>query len=333
MDFEVYDFNKTIYKGNVMLDFYLFSIRRNPLIIRCFFYQLYVFLKYCLDICTETEYKEGLLCFLKGINDLEFEIQTFCLKSQEKIERWYRIKQHSTDVILTSAPEFIVEPFLISYGVFKIIASKVDARTGKYLALSCSGYEKVKRFNDMVLAEQSSDVLSEWTIKNCYLHQLSDEPLALMAEMSYMVSNAQIHPWVDYKLSLRERLEQIFLKKDFIVFLIIGVINTFNGIALAYLYSMLFGANLAFALGYGTSLLISYLLNSWLTFKESLSAVKFIKFSLSYMPNFVIQFVIVLIVYNLLHLPKLLAYALAAIIGVPVTFLVLKVFAFSHKTI
>lgn len=128
-----------------------------------------------------------------------------------------------------------------------------------------------------------------------------------------------------------KKIVDVFLNKEFIIFIIIGIINTFNGVALATLYSSLFDPNLAFALGYGTSLLISYLLNSYLTFKETLGFIKLIKFCISYIPNFIIQFIIVFLFYNLLHFPEVLAYAFAAVIGVPVTFLALKFYAFSKK--
>ena len=84
-------------------------------------------------------------------------------------------------------------------------------------------------------------------------------------------------------------------------------------------------------LGYVTSLTIAYLLNSKITFRERLSWLKYIKFCISYIPNFIIQNVVVLLVYNILGLHKLIAFALAALIGVPVTFLIMKFFAFAKK--
>ncbi|KAI3349475.1 GtrA family protein, partial [Clostridium botulinum] len=66
-------------------------------------------------------------------------------------------------------------------------------------------------------------------------------------------------------------------------------------------------------------------------FRENLDLNKFIKFSISYIPNFIIQNIVVLIVFNVMGLHKLIAYVLAAIIGVPVTFVLMKFFAFKHK--
>ncbi len=128
-----------------------------------------------------------------------------------------------------------------------------------------------------------------------------------------------------------QKFKNTFYTKEFITFLIIGVLNTFNGTVFSYLYSSFFNENIAFICGYISGLIISYLLNSFITFKEKLQFNKFIKFVISYIPNFIIQNIVVVIVFNLLSLNKLIAYLLAAIIGVPTTFILMKFFAFSKK--
>ena len=134
------------------------------------------------------------------------------------------------------------------------------------------------------------------------------------------------------KSSKITKLFNMFFNKKFILFILVGCINTFNGIVLSFLYSLIIkDANIAFVVGYITSLSISYLLNSFITFKENLDLKKYIKFCISYIPNFLIQNIIVIIVYNTLNWHKLIAYSLAAIIGLPVTFLLMNVFAFKKK--
>lgn len=93
-----------------------------------------------------------------------------------------------------------------------------------------------------------------------------------------------------------------------------------------------FNENIAFIFGYISGLIISYILNSYVTFKERLDFNKFVKFTISYIPNFVIQNIIVLIVFNIMGIYKLIAYGLAAIIGVPITFIFMKFFAFNKKS-
>lgn len=130
---------------------------------------------------------------------------------------------------------------------------------------------------------------------------------------------------------LIKRIKDIFLSEEFILFLIVGVINTFNGTIFASIYSIFSNENTAFVLGYISALIISYILNSFITFKEKLEVRKFIKFAISYIPNFIIQNIVVIIVFNILNYDKIIAYVLAAIIGVPVTFILMKFFAFRKR--
>lgn len=131
--------------------------------------------------------------------------------------------------------------------------------------------------------------------------------------------------------SLINKIKEVFFSKQFIMFVFIGVINTFNGVIFSYIYSSFLNENVAFIFGYISGLVISYILNSYVTFKEKLEFNKFIKFAVSYIPNFIIQNIVVFIVFNMMGLHKLIAYGLAAVIGVPITFVFMKFFAFKKN--
>lgn len=124
-----------------------------------------------------------------------------------------------------------------------------------------------------------------------------------------------------------------FLTPAFLKFLGVGVVNAFNGTIFAWLYSLFLQPNVAFVVGYATSVTVSYFLNSWIVFPSRRSLRRYGRFVLSYVPNFLIQNLCVLVVYNLLGFHELIAYVLAAAVGVPVTFLLLKFFAFGGKTV
>ncbi len=127
------------------------------------------------------------------------------------------------------------------------------------------------------------------------------------------------------------KFKSMFFNKEFIIFIIIGVINTLSSTVFAMIYSSVLPATIAFVPGYLTGVVVSYTLNSIVTFKEKLSLTKFIKFGISTIPNFIIQWVTVYIVVQVLGIHKLIAYGLAAIVGVPVTFVILKLFVFMKK--
>ena len=131
--------------------------------------------------------------------------------------------------------------------------------------------------------------------------------------------------------SFVESFKKMFFSREFLSFVIIGIINTFNGVVFSYIYSNFLNENFAFIFGYISGLIISYILNSKITFKEELKLIKFVRFAISYIPNFIIQNIVVVIVFNIMGWHKLIAYGLAAAIGVPVTFILIKLFAFNKK--
>lgn len=130
-------------------------------------------------------------------------------------------------------------------------------------------------------------------------------------------------------MNIFNKIKKTFFTKQFILFVIVGGINTFNGILFPFLLSFLMHENIAYVLSYVPSLTISYFLNSIFTFKDyKFSFEKYIKFVVSYLPNFAIQNITYIVMHNLLGLHNIFAILLAAVIGVPLTFVILKLFAF-----
>lgn len=128
-----------------------------------------------------------------------------------------------------------------------------------------------------------------------------------------------------------DNLKRHFLSRAFLIFLIVGCINTFLCSALAKgMESLVGSANLAFNIGYILSNINAYFLNSKLVFPTTITIARYIKFALSYVPNYIIQNIIVTIVYNMLGFPSLASFLIAAVLGVPITFLCVKLFAFGR---
>ena len=130
-------------------------------------------------------------------------------------------------------------------------------------------------------------------------------------------------------MHLLKKLQQHFFTREFLFFLCIGCINTFNcSLIAAFFTYWLTDANAAFNIGYLLSLTFAYYLNSKIVFKQRLNKAQYLRFCLSYLPNFLVQNFIVVLFYNMLAFPPIISYLFAAIIGVPVTFLLVKIFAF-----
>lgn len=321
----VYDFDKTIYDGDSTLDFYFFSLRKNPMLLRFLPIQLMGFIKYMFGLAPKLVFKEKFYSFLKGINDIESMVDSFWNKNQDKIKSWYLECREDSDVVISASPEFLLIPICRRIGIKHLIASEVNKKTGICEGENCYGEEKVLRFKKYFSDGQQGE------IKKFYSDSLSDAPISLLAEERYIVSGNNIMEWDDYRPGKIKKLKNLFLSKEFFGFLFVGGINTINGILFSYIYSMFLGVNISFVLGYITAMTISYLLNSTLVFKEEMAFIKYIKFCISYIPNFIIQNIFVFIFFNMLGWNKLIVFALAAIVGVPITFIIMKFFAFSKK--
>ncbi len=319
----VYDFDKTIYDGDSTVDFYFYCIKRQPNLLGFLPKQAWVFTKYLFGFITKTQFKEKFFEVFGGIENIDNYITDFWEKNKVKIKKWYSKTHIDNDVVISASPEFLLEPICKELHIEKVIASRVDKENGKYTGKNCYGEEKPKRFYEIYPNEK---------IETFYSDSLSDTPLKELAKNAFIVQKEKLLKWDEYKPSFMKKLIKMFLSLQFIVFLIIGVINTINGIGFAYLYSILIeNVNVAFIVGYLTSLSIGYLLNSWLTFKEPINFKKYIKYCISYIPNFLIQNGFVALFYNILRLEKLLVFCMAAVIGIPVTFLLLKIFAFKKR--
>ena len=55
----VYDFDETIYSGDSTRDFYFYSIKKNPSLLRFLPKQGWAFLKYMFGIINKTKFKEN----------------------------------------------------------------------------------------------------------------------------------------------------------------------------------------------------------------------------------------------------------------------------------
>lgn len=319
----IYDFDGTIYDGDSTADFYFYCLKKYPSILKTVIPMLWAFFLYILGLKTKTRFKEKMYRFLTCVKDVDKTINDFWDTHGQNIMPYYKSNHKDDDIIISASPEFLLKPICSRLGIKTLIASRVDKHTGKYDGENCHGEEKVKRLNEAVPGAVCNEFYSD---------SFSDAPLAELAEKAFIVRKNTLTPWNEYVPTKAEKFKKMFLSAEFLMFLIIGVVNTVNGVIFAWIYSLLIpSANIAFIVGYVSAMVVSYILNSKLTFKESLSFVKYVKFFISYMPNFIIQNIMVIIFYNILHWQKLLVYALAAVIGVPVTFIFMKVFAFGKK--
>lgn len=314
----VYDFDKTIYRNDSTVDFYFYSIKRHPSVLLFLPSLIWTALLWLFGITDKKGFKEVFYRFLSKIPDIDKELEMFWDKNQYKIKKFYKENQKEDDVVISASPEFLLEPICKRLGINHLYASVVDKKTGKYTGENCWGEEKPKRFYK---------AFPEGRIEEFYSDSLSDTPLALISEKSYIVEDEKLTEWDKYMP--KKSIFSHFKSREFLLFIIVGCINTFNGVLFSLLWSLVIeNANLAFTAGYITSLIIAYILNCFMIFKEKLNFMDLIKFAISYIPNFLIQNAIVFLFCGILYWDKAIAYIIAAVVGVPITFLCVKLFAF-----
>ena len=315
----IYDFDETIYDSDSTKDFYFYCLKKYPKILLSVPAMAWSFFLYILGIKSKTQFKQKMYRFLNYVPDIDAELTVFWDKNEYKIKQWYRNRQKEDDMIISASPEFLLKPICNRLGINHLIASKVDKKTGVYTGENCWGEEKVKR-----LYKEFPDTVCE----EFYSDSLSDTPLSAIASKAGIIRGEEVVAWSDYKPSKMK----MFLSREFLSFLIVGGINTVSNIAFSTIYSLFIqNTTIAFLPGYITSNVVSYILNSYLTFKERFGILKFIKFFISYIPNFLIQTVIVYLFDQFVHGLSVIAYIIAAIIGVPVTFVFMKIFAFKKE--
>ncbi|MDD2483596.1 MAG: HAD-IB family phosphatase [Eubacteriales bacterium] len=322
MEHNVYDFDKTIYKGDSTADFYFFCFKKHPAIIRELPILIMYATVYLFGRCSKTRFKEKFFRFLRHVECVDDLLLLFWKLNRAKIAGYYYEVHREGDIVISASPEFLLAPICKSLGIENLIASKVDKRTGLYDGENCRAEEKARRLKEE---------LPEATIHEFYSDSLSDAPLARMAEKAYLVRKEERVDWPDQKKSYLEKTRNTYLSKEFFLFVFCGGMGTLTNFVFSLIISNKVDATLSYVFGYAISLFVAYALNAKLLYKEKLRSKVFVKFVVSYIPNFMILFSFVVVFLNLLHWEKIIVYALAGLLGLPITYITVKIFAFGKR--
>lgn len=176
----VFDFDKTIFKGDSTAKFYKYCLKKYPRVwlhipsMGVAFTKFYVFKK-----GTKTQCKEVFYRFLTAIPDVDAAVEDFWSKNIDGVFDWYKKIHDETDIVISASPEFLLEGVCQKLGVAKMMASKVDKKTGKYQGENCHGEEKVRRFYEY---------LPDGVVDNFYSDSVSDAPLARISKKAFVIN-------------------------------------------------------------------------------------------------------------------------------------------------
>ncbi len=150
--------------------------------------------------------------------------------------------------------------------------------------------------------------------------------------MGYVCYNGSVNSGKGAKITkIIESFKKTFINKRFIEFCILGVINTLNDAFFSWVYHFVVQENIAAMLGYATALTIAFFISSRFIFNRKPRLERFIKFVISYIPNFIIFSLVTFVTINTWDLPQFWGTVLAAMAGGPITYFIIKVYAFGRK--
>ncbi len=183
----VYDFDKTIYHYDSTAKFYLTQLRKHPTLLRFFPKQLVGWILYGLKIIDVTEMKKFFYSYLKGVKDIDKELELFWDNNIVDIHDWYYQKHKEDDVVISASPTWMVAPAAKRLGIRYLYGSEVDRYTGKVLGPNCSRQQKV-----VVFQEAGFDLKD---IDEFYSDSDHDVYLAREAKKAYLIVNGKITDW------------------------------------------------------------------------------------------------------------------------------------------
>ncbi len=181
----VFDFDNTIYDGESMLDFYLFSIKYNPKVIKYLFAALFHFAKYKLGRTTLADlekagekYAEN---YAKEFDDLDKLVSDFWDKHMKKLKSWY--KPEPEDVIVTASFNIIMDELCRRLGIENCICSVFNRETRQVEHINF--HTNKKQVFQQIFGESAK-------VDSFYTDNSFDAPMIEIAQHAYIVKGDSI---------------------------------------------------------------------------------------------------------------------------------------------
>ncbi len=181
----VYDFDNTIYRGDSSFDFFRHCAVKYPRALLSALASAPAMIALTLGLIDKTRAKQRFYRYLRHVPDVKQEVELFWMTHDKNLKDWYFDQKQPDDLIISASPVFLIEPIARRLGL-KLIASRVDAATGRYEGVNCHGQEKVRRMRELY---------PEVRIARFYSDSMNDSPLARLAEEAFLVKDDLISPY------------------------------------------------------------------------------------------------------------------------------------------
>lgn len=180
----VLDFDNTIYDGESLFDFYLFSIRYNPRVLKFLFIVLHHVIKYKLGRTTmaslERVIRRYAADYLRSFPNLDSIVKDFWDKNFSKLKPWYTPRKD--DVILTASFNVIMDELFRRIGVEHCVCSIFDLERMETVYINFSE-NKPAKFREL---------FGERRVDEFYTDSPLDAPMIAVAEKAFLVKGDKI---------------------------------------------------------------------------------------------------------------------------------------------
>lgn len=187
-DIIIFDFDKTLYKKDILIEFWIYTLKKYPKKLWVIVIQIIAALLHFLKIIDTKSFKQHFLIYLNNIDEpnLEILINDFWARKSESEfhqelldiinKREYRI------ICISASPELFLKPIMDKYKL-EYIGTKIKYLGNKYKieGENCKGIEKVNRLSTYLNHEP-------YKIKQVYSDSMTDLPLFKLCKEPYFMN-------------------------------------------------------------------------------------------------------------------------------------------------
>lgn len=195
-----YDFDKTVFYPDSMMQFVRFCLRRHPKLLVSYLPGLLRSLvRYAVGKEPVVKLHAKLNGIVKYLKDPDRDVADYWAKYEKNLSTWYLAQKRSDDLIISASPEYLLRPLTDKLGV-RLIGTIVDRETGVMIGNVRLAKEKAK-----YIIEQEMPV-----IDNFYSDSLSDTPIALLADHAFLVKDKarRPEPWPHLSEAVRKKVHR-----------------------------------------------------------------------------------------------------------------------------
>lgn len=179
-----FDFDNTIYDGESVFDFYLFSIKYNPRVAKYIPIVFFNLFKYKLGKTTmedlEIAVRKYADNYISSFDDINRLINDFWDSHIDKIKSWYQPQED--DIIITASFNLIMEELCKRLGIKNCLCSYINPETMKVEYLNFRD-NKRKTFIEKYKDRQ---------IDEFYTDNMVDKPMIDFAKSAFFVKGNKI---------------------------------------------------------------------------------------------------------------------------------------------